>query len=49
MAVDSDFKLVPGDFSVKQGDLETSNGITDILSSRFNRNDVLKYEAIKAR
>ena len=49
MSVDSDYKLVPGDFSVLQGNLETSNGISDILSSRFNRNDVLKYEAITAR
>ena len=32
-----------------QGGLESSNGITDILASRFNRNDVLKYEAIEAR
>ena len=46
-ALNSNYRVVAGDFKVLQGDLESSNGITDILNDRFNRNDIEMYEAVK--
>ena len=46
--LDSRYKQV-GTFAVNQGDLETLNYISEILTDRFQRNDVASYKALTSR